>query len=425
MKRMEDIIKDRLEAYEETLPETGLADFMTRLDESRTSAAPNQTRKSSRSIWNIATPAVAASLLAVFVLTRPQGTEGNLANNKPMAVNESVAIIEESEPIELLAQADITNPGFDGDRNIAARTGSTKQAIANETPDRDHIMDSRTEELTREEAPFIEPDNSSIETENSQKDSSGSIGSPSIFDPADIKSAGSYSDNQIYIKVVTGAASAVSTVSLVTVMSSVGGFFARDYSGDIGSLDPPSDDPPYSGTPGQQYPDFIPSYPDIFSPGNPWPRLVKDYLPLTIGASLRWNIADRLSLTTGMDYNRYKSVYETKGWSFDLTRASVGIPVRVDYSFVRSRLIDLYLGVGGSAEYFVSTNVGGRKSDEDGLLISAQAASGLQVNFSKHIGAYVEPRLIWVLPSVLYDDDPFRRDHPLFLKLASGIRYTF
>lgn len=425
MKRMEDIIKDRLEAYEETLPETGLADFLTRLDESRTSAAPSPARKSRYSIWNIATPAVAASLLAVFVLTRPQGTEGYLANQETMAVNESVAIIEESEPIELLAQADLTGPSPEGGRQTAAATVKKEQAAVNEASDSDSIVDSIAEETEPELAPFIDSDSASLEADNSQINSSTSIDGPSIFKQDDIKSAGDYSDNQIYIKVVTGAASAVSTVSLVTVMSSVGGFFARDYSGDIGSLDPPSDDPPYSGTPGQQYPDFIPSYPDIFSPGNPWPRLVKDYLPLTIGASLRWQFADRLSLTTGMDYNRYKSVYETKGWSFDLTRASVGIPVRVDYSFVRSRLIDLYLGVGGSAEYFVSTNVGGRKSDEDGLLISAQAASGLQVNISKHIGAYVEPRLIWVLPSVLYDDDPFRRDHPLFLKLASGIRYTF
>lgn len=422
MKRMEDIIKDRLEAYEETLPETGLADFMTRLDESRTSATPNPARKSRYSIWNIATPAVAASLLAVFVLTRPQGTEGNLANNEPMAVNESVAIIEESEPTELLAQADIVEPGPDGRQNTAATAVKKEQAAVNEASNSDSIVDSIAEEIEPEVDPFIDSDSSSVEADNSQMNSSTSIDGPAIFDPADIKSAGGYSDNQIYIKVVTGAASAVSTASLVTVLSSVGGFFSKDHAGDFGQ---PSDDPPYSGTPGEQYPDFIPSYPDIFSPGNPWPRLVKDYLPLTIGASLRWNFADRLSLTTGMDYNRYKSVYETKGWSFDLTRASVGIPVRVDYSFVRSRLIDLYLGVGGSAEYFVSTNVGGRKSDEDGLLISAQAASGLQVNISKHIGAYVEPRLTWVLPSVLYDDDPFRRDHPLFLKLASGIRYTF
>jgi len=426
MKRMEDIIKDRLEAYEETLPETGLADFMTRLDESRTSATPNPARKSRYSIWNIATPAVAASLLAVFVLTRPQGTEGNLANNEPMAVNESVAIIEESEPAELLAQADVAVPDDKVGQQTAATTVKKEQAAVNGASDSDSIVDSIAEETEPEVAPFIDSDSASVEADNSQMNSSTSIDGPAIFDPADIKSAGGYSDNQIYIKVVTGAASAVSTVSLVTVMSSVGGFFARDYSGGIGSLDPPSDDPPYSGTPGEQYPDFIPSYPDInFSPGNPWPRLVKDYLPLTIGASLRWQFADRLSLTTGMDYNRYKSVYETKGWSFDLTRASVGIPVRVDYSFVRSRLIDLYLGVGGSAEYFVSTNVGGRKSDEDGLLISAQAASGLQVIISKHIGAYVEPRLTWVLPSVLYDDDPFWRDHPLFMKLASGIRYTF
>ena len=422
---MEDIIKDRLEAYEETLPETGLADFMTRLDESRTSAAPNPARKSRYSIWNIATPAVAASLLAVFVLTRPQGTEGYLANQETMAVNESVAIIEESEPTELLAKADIVKPGPDGRQHTAATAVKKEQAAVNEASDSDSIVESIAEETEPEVDPFIDSDSSSVEADNSQMNSSTSIDGPAIFDPADIESAGGYSDNQIYIKVVTGAASAVSTASLVTVMSSVGGFFARDYSGDIGCLDPPSDDPPYSGTPGEQYPDFIPSYPDNFSPGNPWPRLVKDYLPLTIGASLRWNFADRLSLTTGMDYNRYKSVYETKGWSFDLTRASVGIPVRVDYSFVRSRLIDLYLGVGGSAEYFVSTNVGGRKSSEAGLLISAQATSGLQVNISKHIGAYVEPRLIWILPSVLYDDDPFRRDHPLFLKLASGIRYSF
>lgn len=408
MKRFEDIVKDKLETFEETLPETELADFMARLDESRSSSAPSPARKSRRSIWNIATPAVAASLLAVFVLTRPQGTEGNLANNEPMAVNESVAIIEESEPIELLAQADIA---------VNKASGS------------DSIVDSIAEETTPysapEVAPFIDSDSVSGEADDSQMDSSTSNDGPSIFDTEDIKSAGSYSDNQIYINVVKGAASAISTVSLVTVMSSVGGFFTRDYSCDIGDLGQRPDDPPYSGTPGEQYPDDLPSYPGELGPGYPWPRLVKDYLPLTIGASLRWNFADRLSLTTGLDYSRYKSVYETKGRTFDLTRASVGIPVRVDYSFVRSRLIDLYLGVGGSAECFVSINVDSRKSREAGLLISAQAASGMQINITKHIGAYVEPRLIWVLPSVLYDDDPFRRDHPLFLKLASGIRYSF
>ncbi len=404
MKRFEDIVKDKLETFEETLPETELADFMARLDESRASAVPDPARKRRHRVWSLATPAVAASLLAVFVLTRPQGTEGNLANNEPMAVNESVAIIEEPEPEGLLAQADIA---------------------VNEASDSDSIAEETTPFSAPEVAPFIDSDSVSGEANDSQMDSSTSNDGPSIFDTEDIKSTGSYSDNQIYINVVKGAASAISTVSLVTVVSSVGGFFTRDYSCDIGNLDDRSDDPPYSGTPGEQYPDNLPSYPGELGPGYPWPRLVKDYLPLTIGASLRWNFADRLSLTTGLDYSRYKSVYETKGRPFDLTRASVGIPVRVDYSFVRSRLIDLYLGVGGSAECFVSINVDGRKSSETGLLISAQAASGMQVNFTKHIGAYVEPRLTWVLPSVLYDDDPFRRDHPLFLKLASGIRYSF
>ena len=404
MKRFEDIVKDKLETFEETLPETELADFMARLDESRTFAVPDPARKRLHRVWSLATPAVAASLLAVFVLTRPQGTDGLLSHQEPITANESIAIIEEPEPEELLAQADIA---------------------VNEASDSDSIAEETTPYSAPEVAPFIDSDSVSGEADDSQMDSSTSNDGPSIFDTEDIKSAGSYSDNQIYINVVKGAASAISTVSLVTVVSSVGGFFTRDYSCDIGNLDHRTDDPPYSGTPGEQYPDDLPSYPGELGPGYPWPRLVKDYLPLTIGASLRWNFADRLSLTTGLDYSRYKSVYETKGRPFDLTRASVGIPVRVDYSFVRSSLIDLYLGVGGSAECFVSINVDGRKSSEAGLLISAQAASGMQVNFTKHIGAYIEPRLTWVLPSVLYDDDPFRRDHPLFFKLASGIRYSF
>ena len=401
MKRFEDIVKDKLETFEETLPETDLADFMARLDESRSSTVPGPARKNRRSIWNIATPAVAASLLAVFVLTRPQGTDDSIAHQEPIAVSESVAIIEEPEPEGLLAQADIA---------------------INETSESDSIVDPITDETAAEAAPFFDSDNESGEADNGQQDSSASIGSPAIFDPVEPNFTGEYSDNKIYFKNVTRAAGAIGTVSLATIMSSVGGFLGKAY--DAGEIGQPSDDPAYGENSGQQYPNYIPNYPDDFIPGKPWPRMVKDYLPLTIGASLRWEFADRLSLTTGMDFNRYKSVYKFKGRTFDLNRTSIGIPVRVDYSFVQNKLLDLYIGAGGSAEYFVSIAVDGKKSGEDGLLISAQAASGLQINISKHVGAYVEPQLIWVLPSVLYDNDPFRRDHPLFLKLATGIRFT-
>lgn len=147
--------------------------------------------------------------------------------------------------------------------------------------------------------------------------------------------------------------------------------------------------------------------------------------PLKLGLSARIPVADRLYVSTGVDYSRYQSTFTYSYFGEQKQLAHyLGVPVRIDWVFASGRLLEAYLGGGLEGEVCVGASLGGKKISKDGFNLSLQGAGGIQMNVTKRLGIYVEPQVMWRIPTGDSTLDTYRSAHPLMFSAATGVRIT-
>ena len=147
--------------------------------------------------------------------------------------------------------------------------------------------------------------------------------------------------------------------------------------------------------------------------------------PLKLGLSARMPVADRLYLSTGLDYSLYRSTYTYSLYGEQKQQAHyLGFPVRMDWVFASGRLLEAYLGGGLEGEVCVGASLGGKEILKDGFHLSLQGAGGVQLNVTKRLGIYVEPQVMWRIPTGDSTLETYRSAHPLMFSAATGVRFT-
>ena len=158
-------------------------------------------------------------------------------------------------------------------------------------------------------------------------------------------------------------------------------------------------------------------------------------LPLKAGLSLRYDLSERLSLESGLTYSYHHSKQSLSGnlngnYYYDYRLHYVGIPLKLDYSFLQTSHVAAYLSLGGEAEMLA----GGRIQPVDGLTRNAMAvkehplqfslvgAAGAEYLFNRRVGLYAEP-------GVAYHFKPggelpnYYREHPWSFDFRIGLRF--
>ncbi|NDV59607.1 outer membrane beta-barrel protein [Bacteroides sp. 519] len=154
----------------------------------------------------------------------------------------------------------------------------------------------------------------------------------------------------------------------------------------------------------------------------------KNHIPITVGLSLRKEITNAFSVETGLTYTFLKSdIYqngqqgETKG---EQKLHYIGIPLRGNWDFVKSKNFTVYLSAGGMIEKCVYGKRLDKDIDDKPLQFSLNGSVGAQYNLSKQIGLYVEPGV-----SYFFDDgtdiETIRKETPFNFNLQAGIRFTY
>ena len=163
-------------------------------------------------------------------------------------------------------------------------------------------------------------------------------------------------------------------------------------------------------------------------------------MPVTLGASVKWNLKKGWGLETGLTYTILSSEshagsqasYMDEKWKLHY----IGIPLKVHRSIWENKHFHVYASAGGAVEKSVSGNletvyVTGTERERESTSLhvselqwSVAAAVGAQVKFTSLIGLYVEPGIAYY-----FDDgsgvETFRKDHPLNFNLQMGLRFTF
>ena len=139
-------------------------------------------------------------------------------------------------------------------------------------------------------------------------------------------------------------------------------------------------------------------------------------IPVSVGLSARIFLTDRLSVNTGLNYTRYKSLrtrrfaatYDSqKDWQY---AHYIGVPVRLDYNAVNRKHFNLYFGAGLQMDKCIYATVGEERLHEKQILLGLNGAMGLQVNIVPMVGLYFEPEVSYALNKGSIET--FRSDEP-------------
>ena len=167
----------------------------------------------------------------------------------------------------------------------------------------------------------------------------------------------------------------------------------------------------------------------------------KHHMPLRAGLNVRWEFFPKLSLETGLVYTLLSS--ELTSGSDKYTYVSkqklnyIGIPLNLNYTFLETRFIGLYVSTGGMMEKCV----GGKLSTDyisNGKVIDKTAESlrvvplqwsvnlsaGFQFNIIRSTGIFIQPGISWYFDNKSPVETIYRTK-PLNFDLRFGIRYSF
>ena len=438
MKKWEDIVKEKLEEPGVTLPESVFDEFHARLDAARYVTAGRSTDRRRPLLWALA-PAAAAGLAAALLLHKPSvpGDGIQVAQQPPQAPVAAVAdTVKTEEPLK-----------FDIFVSQAVKPKATKHSPV-------HVLEPATtdntqpSEKTEEVSPAEEA--STPETDVvSQPEPAVSAPSPVINN--------SIATKPIELKVAPAAG-----------IVAGGGLLAAILTPLIGSDTPTAITPAFPGDYGR-LDDF-----DDFFKDRPTGERTHHQPMVKAGLSVGIPIARRLKITTGLEYSRYRSSFD---WYFAPSSKQsaqngewpsygekeqvvqyLGMPLRLDWSLAKDKMLDVYVGGGIAADYCIWATLTDKRPgkqrkvedlERDGFTFYFIGAGGVQVNVNERVGFYFEPELTWTgakpkessaqqtIPSGFYGYDggdtgtrstedigleTYRTEHPFMFIIATGLR---
>ena len=397
MKKWEDIIKDKMEEFDESLPESVFAEFQSRLD----GASPVPKRFP---LVLVIVPAVAAGLAAALLL------------RKPSVSDDGIQIIQRPDyPVAVVADSTETVDTIIQNRPLVA------QAVTQKVIGHSYELPQEPAAIHREQenADYNEPEETEkvISNDNMADDSATSETDVATVVPIIQESIGA---DPIKIKITPTAGVIGGSSLLAAIVTSV--IDSRN-NGENSSID----------NLGLSYTNLTEaSYPgpnDTTDTQKPCDLLTgpnKHYFPIKTGLSVRIPVSEKLGITTGLEYSLYRSklTVSLSGENEQLAHY-LGIPVRLDWTLASSRWFDFFVGGGVMGDYCIGATLAGNKLKRDGLNFSVLGAAGAQINITKQIGLYMEPEISWAIPSDSHVLETYRSEHPFMFSIATGIRINF
>ena len=393
MRKWEDIVKDKLEEVGGSLPEGVFAEFCAR----RSAAASASAQKRFPLVWAVI-PAVAAGLAAVLLLRRPGAQDKGIRiipqPAAPVAVaTDSLDIVVETVPeAPLVAQAFVPK--------------GTRPAVAK--PQRTTEIDVVAP--TEEAVPPADPAGVPLPQETTDN------AEPDVQEPADETPAESLSEAAVppFVPEDTHTRAVKLNVGPVAGVIAGGGLLAALVSPVLGATMSNEDLVDYS-----RDPHFDPSLPQE----DRLAGVPVHSFPLRLGVSVWIPIADRLYISTGLDYSMYQSVFRySLSGKKKQTAMYLGLPLRLDWKILSGKRFAAYVGAGVEGEICLGAFLAGNKTAKDGASLSLIGAGGAQMNVSRRVGIYVEPSLSLQVLEGKQVLGTYRSAHSLMPSVTVGVR---
>ncbi len=380
MRKWEDIVREKMETFNDTLPESVFAEFQAR----RGGAAPVPAPKRFPPVWALV-PAVAAVLAAALVLRRPADPDAGIGMIRqpaaPVVLAADSAKVSEPVPARPPIAAAVPRKAV-----VQPSVRAGEPEIAEAHPD--------GETAVPETGPASSPDAADDQGVREPVVTATSPGIPQVmpFRPVKMKVAPAAG-------IVAGGGLLAALLTPVIVPGT------KSDAGPVNQADPAV---VYAGTPVS-----------AVGTAGKWTHC----LPLKAGLSASIALSDRLRLTSGLEYAMYASrLQSSEGGEWRQFAHYLGIPLRLDWTLADSRWLDVYAGGGLEGDFCVGATLAGNRIGRDGFSLSLLGTGGVELHLTDHTGLYIEPGLSWTVPSAGQVLTTYRSEHPVMFSLAAGIR---
>ena len=187
--------------------------------------------------------------------------------------------------------------------------------------------------------------------------------------------------------------------------------------------------PPASGTSGMM---LAPAAPGMMmapdSTPNVAPPVNYDYhhhMPLTFGLNFTKRIVGNLYGNVGLNFTSMSSdvTPDNGGEKFKQNIKLIGLPFGVRWNFWKYKGLTTFVGGEGMVERVVDASFGKEDITIKRLQWSVHATAGLQYNFTKNVGIYIEPKLSHYITTMPLNT--LRNEHPFNFNLQMGLSLDF
>lgn len=157
-------------------------------------------------------------------------------------------------------------------------------------------------------------------------------------------------------------------------------------------------------------------------------------IPFTVGLGVRFYVAPRLSVGTGLDYSlltrTFTGNYGGTSGSVSHTLQYLGVPLNLYYDIIDAEKIKFYAYGGGELEYCISNKYKlfaspdiVRKYPVDKLQYSVGGGLGVEFRVAPHLGLYLDPGLRYYFPCG--QPKSIRTEKPFMVNFDAGLRLNF
>lgn len=149
------------------------------------------------------------------------------------------------------------------------------------------------------------------------------------------------------------------------------------------------------------------------------------HMPLTVGLTFTKRIVGNLYGNLGLNFTSMTSdVTPDNGTSeFKQNIKLIGLPFGVRWNFWRYKGLTTFVGGEGLVERVVDASFGKEDITIKRLQWSVHATAGVQYNFNKHVGIYLEPKLSHYITTLPLNTQ--RNEHPFNFNLQMGLSLDF
>lgn len=170
-----------------------------------------------------------------------------------------------------------------------------------------------------------------------------------------------------------------------------------------------------------------------FQNGLPYLKASEGYsydhkLPISFGLSVRKNLTSSISLETGLTYTYLSSDIHKQGESGNKVGEQklhyLGIPLKVNWSFVNTNKFNVYVSGGGAVEKCVHGKTMTKSNTVKPLQFSLAGGVGAQYNITKKLGIYAEPGVAYYFDDGS-DTETIRKEKKFNINLQAGLRLTY